>query len=131
MIDPDDAPSQNLFSLFKEGGWWESPVLVLLLGIGILHFSLCVRSIAGRSSYPPVIHAILLFSGPVLVALSICALLPSVLFVEGIDADDVSRQMLKVFAFSGRLSLVIFVCNLLLSLVAIYRGQRGIGRTER
>ena len=129
MIEEDNAPHETLFSFLKQCDALEWLVLLVLLAVGILHLSLCVRSITGRGAYPSIVYALLLFSGPVLLILSICAELPPTLFLEGIDTDAGNSFALRFITISGSLSCYIFICNLLLTLIAIHRNQRGICRT--
>jgi len=129
MIEEDSAPRETLLSVIKPLDGLEWLVLLVLAAVGIFHFLLCIRSIVGRGAYPPVVYALLLFSGPILLILSVCAELPPTLFVEGIDAGAGLKLVLRFIEMAGSLGCYIFVCNLLLTLIAIHRSQRGICRT--
>ena len=101
---------------------------LLLVAIGIYHITLSIRTLIGRGgSTSAGIHALLLFSGPCILLLSVCAMLPTTLpglFIVGIDADQALKHTLELTSFLGWLSLGSFIPNLFLSLIVLNRSQR-------
>jgi len=104
---------------------------LLLIAIGIYHFTLSVRILIGRRR--PVsagVHAVLLFSGPCLVVLLILFILLTTMpgyFVNGLDQPDTPEYIRGCVHQAAMFSIIGFFCfvpNLLLAIPSVMRSER-------
>lgn len=128
MNDAAGEPQRGFLALLLESGPLQLFLAILLIAIGIYHFTLSLRVFLRRRA--PVsagIHSILLFSGPCIVLLLVMVIVPTTLpgyFVVGIDEGEPLRHSLRQTAFFGLLCLGSFVPNLLLAISCLFRSER-------
>jgi hypothetical protein len=113
------------FQWLKEEGPWIWMLALAAVALGLWHFSISLRGLLGDAPRITIAHHLLhLFSPIALLFLGICAapiLAPPVMTgsIEGWLG-----YISKFPVFYGAVGLVVFVPNLLLTLIAVYRGPR-------